>query len=186
MFNIAFLILWIIIIGLLIFLGYQGFRNVSEINESKNTFVLNTNNLSCYPGGNVENLPVVSNLCCVVNGAVTTQRPFTIPAYDLSVIVDTTPIPFSDACYGFCQKIDPVTGACGDVPDINEPYGRCLQATVPVSQKVNGTTITSNNQGCITSSLPVARLGLNPYYIQNPQFTTIGSQNVCSQTAVCA
>ena len=167
MFNIAFTILWIIIIILLIFLGYQGFRNVREINESKKTYVLNTNDISCYPNGNIENLSEAENICCKVNGIITSKRPFTIPTYNLNVIIDTVSIPFKDACYGFCNNINPVTGVCNDT-EPNSQYGRCIQATTPVTQVINGTTITSNTQGCMTSSLPVARVGLIPYYIQNP------------------
>ena len=189
MFNIAFLILWIIIILLLIFLGYQGFRNVSEVNESKKTYVLNTNDISCYPNGNVEDLPQVGNTCCVINGVTTTKRPFNVPGYDLPVIVDTISIPFSDACYGFCNKIDPVTGECQDtLTDINTLYGKCIQATIPVTQLVNGTTVTSNAQGCITSSLPIARLDLTPYYIQSPSYYIIGSLApiyTCENTTPC-
>jgi hypothetical protein len=37
-----------------------------------------------------------------------------------------------------------------------------------------GTSIISNNQGCITSSLPVARVGLTPYYIQSPLYYATG------------
>ena len=188
MFNIAFVILWIIIVILLIFLGYQGFRNVSEINESKRTYVLNINDISCYPNGNIEDLPAVGNTCCVINGAITTQRPFEIPGYDLSVIVDTNSIPFSDACYGFCSNINTLTGTCQDTPDMSNPYGKCIQALVPVSQVINGTTITSNAQGCITSSLPIARLNTTPYYVQTPSYYVVGSmapKNVCENTAPC-
>ncbi len=188
MFNIAFLILWIIIIILLIFLGYQGFRNVSEVNESKKTYVINTNDISCYPSGNIENLPQVGNTCCVINGVTTTQRPFTILGYDLPVIVDIDSIPFTDACYGFCSNINTLTGACRDTPNVNNPYGRCIQSIIPVSQVVNDTTITSNTQGCITSSLPVARLGLTPYYVQTPNLSVLnkGSKLTnCENIAPC-
>jgi hypothetical protein len=174
MFNIPFLILWIIIIFLLVFLGYQGFRNVSELNESKNTYVLDTTDITCYPNGSVENLPKVQNTCCKINGVITTKRPFNISSYNLPVIVDSVPIPFSDACYGFCSNIDPITGVCQDTFNISMPYSRCIQATIPVSQEINGTTITSNTQGCITSSLPVARVGLTPYYIQSPLYYATG------------
>jgi len=176
--NIAFIIFWFLIICALIFLIVQATRNLNEIDASKNTYVLDTNFLSCFPGNNVENLPSVENRCCVINGNKDNRRPFYIKEYDLNVLVDTTIIPFEDACIGFCTTINPdgtcfcktinPDGTCADTTDEIEYY-RCLEVTVPVKQAVNGIQIDTKTQGCLTAALPVARLGDTPYYVSGPK-----------------
>jgi len=165
--NIAFIIFWFLIICALIFLIVQATRNINEIDASKDTYVLDTNFLSCYPGNNVENLPSVENRCCVINGNKNNNRPLYIKEYDLNVLVDTAIIPFEDACIGFCTTINP-DGTCTDTTPGTDYY-TCLEVTVPVKQAVNGIQIDVKTQGCLTAALPVARLGDTPYYVSGPK-----------------
>jgi hypothetical protein len=199
MFNIAFIILWVIVFGALAYLILQATRNIREINESKNTYILNTNDISCYPNGDINNLPSVGNKCCVVNGQKTTQRPFTIPYYNLNVIVDTIVTPYADACYGFCTDTDPVSGECKDDLTVQNPYTQCIQALIPVSQTIDGKLFASKSevsfgnyvdiQGCTTAALPVAQTNNNPYYVVNKRFTPFGlnpdAVDNCPQQADC-
>jgi hypothetical protein len=187
--NFAFMFLWIVIFIALIFLALQGLRNINEINKSKTKYVLNFNELSCYPNNDINTLPTVGNKCCVINGSTTTLRPFTIPGYLLDVLVDTSPIPFQDACYGFCENVEPVSGNCLDTEsNTTTPYTNCLLATVPVSQQINDLVINNNIQGCITSALPVARLDQTPYYVSTVYYDTVGVngiKNNCEITTDC-
>jgi hypothetical protein len=185
MFNIAFFIIWIIIFCALGYLILQATRNIREVNESKLTYTLNTNDISCYPKGDINLLPQLGNTCCVINGETTTLRPFTIPQYNLDVIVDTTITPFQDACYGFCASVDPVDGSCNDSPTGQGQYAKCIQALIPVTQIIDGVLVTSKSttvlsntftdiQGCTTSALPVAHLDTVPYYVSLKRFTPFG------------
>lgn len=153
--NVAFILIWIIVIIALIFLGLEVRRNIVTIDGTKNTYIVDLNDFSCYPGNNIENLPQVFNTCCVINGQKTTKQPFTDINNSIRVLVDISPIPGTEACYGFCKNIDVTSGECLDPknttnPDL--PYNRCITAT-----KVT--------PGCAAMTLPIARSGDIPYYI---------------------
>ena len=199
MFNIAFIIVWLIVFITLGYLILQATRNVREIKESKLTYTLNTSDISCYPNGDIQELPLLGNQCCVINGETTTLRPFTIPYYNLDVIVDTIIIPFQDACYGFCENINPVDGSCQDLSTGQGQYAKCIQALIPVSQTIGGTVVVSSNisgqgkttdiQGCTTSALPVAYLNDTPYYVSIKRYTRSGLNpnaiDNCPSTVSC-
>jgi hypothetical protein len=155
--NIAFILIWLIIIVALIFLGLEVRRNVVTIDGTKNTYIFDLNNFSCYPGNNIENLPQVIDKCCVINGQKSNKRPFQDLRYEIDTIVDTNPIPGSEACFGFCKNVDVTTGQCLDLQDtspenISSPYRSCITAT-------------SITPGCTAMSLPVARDDQVPYFI---------------------
>lgn len=172
--NIAFILVIAIVIAAVVFMGFQGYKNILQVNDSKNKYVLDLNFISCYPDNDIENLPQLSNQCCVINGGKTTQRPFTIPNVNLPVIVDTVPIPYEQACIGFCKNIDTSSGNCLDSTSGNNisTYGICVNTLKPA-------------MGCSLSSLPVARDGQTPYYAVNVQQTATNTINNCSITSTC-
>jgi hypothetical protein len=107
--NVAFIILFVVVIIALIFLAYQGLRNVEQVNESKNTYVLNLNEFGCYPDGSVNNLPDVSqNQCCVRGGTTTDLRKYLIPGYNLEVLVSANSVDRSDIDKVLCNYSDNV------------------------------------------------------------------------------
>ena len=153
--NLAFILVWVIIVIALIFLGLEVRRNVVTIDGTKNVYVEDFNSFSCYPGNNIENLPQVDSKCCVINGQKSNKRPFKDVNNHIDTVVDLSPIPGTEACYGFCKNIEVTTGQCLDPQNTTStdlPYNRCI----------NATAVTPD---CTDMSLPVARDGQNPYYI---------------------
>lgn len=150
--NIPLILLWIIlIIGLVIFV-IVAFRNIQNIQDSKNAYVLNISLNPCYPDGNVNQLPTTPNKCCVINGSATTQEPFVLPGTSLNVLIDQIPINYDYTCLDFCQSFSVSTGQCNDSKTTGTPYGQCLEAIKPPN-------------GCISASNPVAQKNGVPYYV---------------------
>jgi hypothetical protein len=165
--NVAFIIICFVVVIALAFFAYQGLRNVEQVNNSKNTYVLDLNEFGCYPEGSITNLPDVGNTCCLKNNIVTNLRKYNIPGYNLEVLTSDYVIPYQDACYGFCVNIDTVTGECLDIKQglNNGDYAKCIQAIQPVTGNV---VSGEKSYGCTQSALPVARLNETPYYVIQP------------------
>jgi hypothetical protein len=181
--NVAFIILCIIVVLVLCFFAYQGLRNVEQVNNSKNTYVLDLNEFGCYPEGGIENLPDISgNQCCVKNGEVTNLRLYGIPGYDLIVLAGDYAVPYEEACYGFCINVNPSTGQCDDKS--NTQYGECIQAIQPVT----GTVISGEKSyGCTQPALPIARIDNAPYYVVLSSISRNGLQELlfCDSIQKC-
>jgi hypothetical protein len=150
--NIPLILLWILLILLVVVFVIVAFRNIQNIQDSKNAYVLNLSFDPCYPNGDVNSLPSVPGKCCVVNGSVTTQQPFTIPSSNLNVLIDMFAINYQDICLDFCQSFSVSTGECNDSTTGTNPYATCLTDTKPLSD-------------CIAASNPVAQKNGTPYYV---------------------
>jgi len=189
--NVAFIIICFVVVIALIFFAYQGLRNVEQVNDSKNTYVLDLNEFGCYPNGSITNLPDVGNSCCVKNNIVTNLRKYNIPGYNLKVLVSDYTIPYQDACYGFCINIDTSNGECLDLNKglTNGNYAKCIQAIQPVTGKV---VSGEKSYGCTQSALPVARINETPYYVIQPEnnnesgyFEPESQYNFCDGFVTC-
>ena len=176
--NIPFVLLWIFIMIGLIVLVYLSFRNINQVKDSKGVYVLDLNTSSCYPNGDVKNLPTANAKCCVINGIPTTKQPFLYDSYGytLNFLIDITPTLFTETCLAFCVDINPITGVCNDKvskttgsTEITE-YTVCLEALAP---PVN----------CIDPSIALAQKNGTPYYAVAKYVS--GDDGNCSQTTDC-
>lgn len=161
--NIPLALAWILIFVVLIILVIISFRNIKvTVDTSKGLYTLNLSKSPCYPNGTIYDLPDnLPNQCCVNGeGVVTSQRIYTIPVSNQTMIVDLTPVYFADACLGFCSSIDPISGNCKDSLAGNNAYSTCIKTLNP-TRKVS---IGSIEEQCPEPSLPVARIGDTPYY----------------------
>lgn len=150
--NAAFLILWIVVFIILVIFIIAAIRNVQQVSDNKNIYVVNFNQDTCYPNGNADNLPVLENSCCVVDGETTSKRRYFLESANLNFLVDTYPVSYASVCYDFCQNIDAKTGRCLDTL---ADYPVCIQALKPPV-------------GCLDYALPLAQVKGTPYYAQQP------------------
>lgn len=168
--NAAFLILWIFVFLILALFIVVILRNIHQVEENKNIYIVNFNENLCYPNGDINQLPELQNLCCVDNGITTSKRRYFLESAQLSFLVDTSPVDYLSLCYDFCQNIDPKTGNCLDTLG---DYPRCIQALMPPT-------------GCLDYAIPLAQYEGVAYYAQQPYIPEVsGNVGNCPSLVQC-
>lgn len=167
--NLPLLLLIIIVIPLLIIFLVVGFRNLNQVSDNKNVYVLDVNQDYCYPNGILTNLQPAGNKCCAIMGQSTGVRPIFYTIGNFPIGVGANPVPVESVCFNFCQNIDQANNKCLDSPGTD--YFRCVYYLTP----------SISNTQCTSLSIPIAYNGLDPYYgISNPVVTLDSNNNITS------
>ena len=169
--NGAFIFLWFIIIVLLIVCVTFSIKNVNIVKDFKNIFVVDFNQNLCYPSGSATNLKSVNGQCCVfdnVPSSTQTLSPYNAP--ELNFLISSVPTSYTSVCYGYCNKVNPLTGVCEDTTG---NYITCLQVLKPPT-------------GCKEAANPLAQRNGVPYYANKVYIPEVpGNLGNCPSTIPC-
>lgn len=164
------LILSLIILAILLgVFVYYASDNIKQVDENKGVYTLPILNNLCYPDGKIQNLPEVSNQCCVVYDIKTTRQiiPIDAPVNIYNLLIDTTPLPATQVCYDLCQKKDTTTGTCLDTS----------------GQYINCVNNLKAPEGCFDMTIPVAHFNDTPYYAVG--IYVPGKNGTCQDRVTC-
>lgn len=167
--NLAIILILCILVGLLAFLIFASVKNIKQVDDSKQVFVIDTNTKQyCYPEQNIFTLASLeAELCCVSEGNVTQIRSFNLVNGNLPVLVGEIPIKPETACFGFCQNYNSDKMMCQD--PINSQYDICIS------------TLTAPKD-CTFVAAPVARLDTTPYYAVGRY---VAGEGICQSLTAC-
>jgi hypothetical protein len=158
------LILWLLVILAIVYASNVVKVNIGALNDSKTVMSMPADNLCTV---SMDSLPsLAGNMCCLNGGggALTASRRADIGG--ISVIVNPVSTYYLDACAGFCS-----TGVKADALSCNN--GNETSAYLTCVNKIKPSN-------CVGLSMPVARDGVQQYYIQSAGFSACPQQAVCS------
>lgn len=104
----------------------------------------------------------ISTLCCCLQSGTPTNLRY-VPTLD--GVVGPQPVPYQEVCHLYCSTILP-TGGCSNAQE-NNRYDQCVATIKP--------------NDCSDVARPVAHLGRQPFYLQNPGMSNCARSIVCNQ-----
>jgi len=151
--NLAFFMLWIVIIVLLIAFCILAAQNVKQINEEQQPFSFDTvTETYCYPNRNIENLPLAPNYCCIYDGVTTPYLKYSFGPDNLNMTLQPNlSVDYLELCKGYCKNYNVLNSVCNDTQTGNPGYYYCIDKLKPIDK-------------CIERSMPIARIGTTPYF----------------------
>lgn len=184
--NLSLVIMYVFIILLLFLFAILSYIGINNWNKDRENVVIQSTNTCSLPLEELIQIDTKNDICCINNGHLTGAYYIEVPIANtldvLKMSVISEPTYYINVCREFCDAGSTVnsdgTLQCSDETELTDPKttnaNECIALIKPI--EIDG-------KPCKGSAMPVASLGINPYYAY--QISTSNGFAQCETRGPC-